>query len=117
MRALQIASEIAVTEIPVEFGIDLPLSLPIKIQPLKSMKKAPAIAEKPLIPALFQIAACADEAKYMSRLKGVLALGRTPLSEMMLNPDKVEEILNGIAQRKKTAPRRSVYDRFYKSIV
>lgn len=51
----------ALPGISVQFHSDSPCFLPIKIQPQKLMNNPDAQPEKPLIPALFQIAARADE--------------------------------------------------------
>lgn len=96
-----------VTEIPIDFTIDLPLCFPIKIQPEDFMNHAIISAQRPLIPALFQIAGRADDLKALPSFKSALALGHTPLSEMMLDPEKLEEILRTVAQKKKGARRVS----------
>lgn len=106
------------TEIPVEFWTDLPLSLPIKIQPHIAMNQMPIISEKPLIPALFQIAAHADEIKSLSVRQNSFVLNRIPIAEnMMLNPEKLAEILDGLAQKKKATGRRFSANRFGKNFI
>ena len=103
--------------IPIEFGTDLSLYFQIKqIQSPKqsqnSMNHSTIISEKPLIPGLFQIAACAHDIESASMLKSTLARERTPLSEAMLDPKKLEAILKGIARRKKFSARRASAGRF-----
>ncbi len=63
--------------------------------------------EKSLIPALFQIAARADEIGSIRALRNALAASSTPLHEMMLNAEKVEGILKGFGKKKKSAARRT----------
>jgi hypothetical protein len=58
--------------------------------------------EKPLIPGLFQIAACAGG----PAIQNTSDLGRTPFAEMMLNPKKLEAVLKTIARLEKSAARR-----------
>jgi len=88
---------------PIQFNVDLPLSYQIKIKPQNFM--AHLTSEKPLIPALFQIAALADDPHAMPTLKGMLTTGRIPLADTMLDTDKLEEILKAIARKKKSAVR------------
>jgi hypothetical protein len=95
---------LAAVSIPIQFNVDVPLSYQIKIQPQNSMTHL--TSEKPLIPALFQIAALADDLYAMPTLKGMLATGRMPLADTMLDADKLEEVLKAIARRKKSATRR-----------
>jgi hypothetical protein len=90
--------------IPIEFAAEAPLCVPVKIQSLYSMDK-PGISEKSIIPALFQIAARADDAKLSSALRNVLALKESSLSEKMLDREKLEGILKAIAKRKKATRR------------
>jgi hypothetical protein len=58
--------------------------------------------EKPLIPALFQIAARADD------LKSPLARGREALAEAMLDARRLEAILKAVGRKKKAAANESV---------
>lgn len=93
----------ATVGIPIEFGTDVPLYFPIKIQPqnfINIPSHAP-VSERSLIPALFQIAACAHDIKSVSALKSALRLGRTPLAEMVLDPRRLEAILQAAAPEKK----------------
>lgn len=118
MSEPHIRNKFPTTEILVEFWIDLPLSFPIKIQSHTTMNPMPIISENPLIPALFQIAAHADELKSISIRQNSFALNRIPIAEnMMLNPEKLAEILNGIAQKKKTSGRRYAANRFGKNLI
>jgi hypothetical protein len=89
--------------IPIEFGTDVPLYFPIKIQPqiLTHIPSQTPVLERSLIPALFQIAACANDVKSMSALKSALRLGQTPLAEMVLDPRRLEVILKAAASKKK----------------
>jgi hypothetical protein len=101
--------------IPIHFTAGLPLGFPVKILTQNSMKQPLRyITEKPLIPALFQIAACADDVKSLSDLKNAHALRSTPLAEMLSDPRKLEGILKAIARRKRPAPRRVSASRIYK---
>ena len=93
----------AAVAIPVQFTVDSPLSSPIKIQQQDSMTLT---SEKTLIPALFQIAALADDPHTMPTLKGMLATGRLPLADTMLDADKLEEVLKNLARKKKLSSRR-----------
>jgi len=94
----------AAVAIPVQFTVDSPLSSPIKIQQQVSMTYL--TSEKTLIPALFQIAALADDPHAMPTLKGMLSTGRMPLADTMLDPDKLEEVLKNLARKKKLSSRR-----------
>ncbi len=94
----------AAMAIPVQFNIDLPLSYPIKIHEQDSM--TPLTSEKSLIPALFQMAALADDPHAMPVLKGMLTAARMPLADTMLNMDKLEEVLKNVARRKRQIGRR-----------
>jgi hypothetical protein len=87
--------------IPIEFGADLPLSVPIEIQPFKSMKNPLSAQEKPFIPALFNIAHRQGERAF-AHAPGA---GQTSLGEMMLDAKKLEAILKAVDRRKKTATR------------
>lgn len=84
--------------IPVQFGIDLPSCVEIKSQKYMNTTQ---VSEKPLIPALFQIAACANDSKSLLALKDVLALSRIPLGDVMMDPERLEAIVKGIARKKK----------------
>ncbi|HTR43034.1 MAG TPA: hypothetical protein VMH87_15575 [Pseudomonadales bacterium] len=101
--------------IPVEFGISSPFSFQIKVQPNAPMNPS-IVSEKPLIPGLFQIAACANDARSVSALKNALASHRMPLNDMMLDPEKIEAILKNIAQKKKAFLQRSSTCHFEKSL-
>jgi hypothetical protein len=102
--------------VPVEFGTDLPFTFQIKVKPNPAMNTPTIISEKPLIPGLFQIAACADDARSVSALKNALALNRMPLSEMMIDPEKLEAILKKIAQKKKASSQRISVQSFEKTL-
>ncbi len=58
--------------------------------------------EKPLLPALFQIASRADD------LTRPLAKGREALAEAMLDARRLEAILKAVGSKKKTAVRESL---------
>jgi hypothetical protein len=103
--------------IPIEFGTDGLLCFRIKIQPQNSMSHATIISEKPLIPGLFQIAGRVHDIRSASMLKNGMALDRTPLSEMMLDPKKFEAVLKGIARKKKFSTRRISASHFEKNLV
>ena len=64
------------------------------------------IARKPLVPGLFQIAACAGGPGPAPVLQDNPALRATHFAEMMLNPKKLEAILKTIARLEKRAVRR-----------
>jgi hypothetical protein len=63
------------------------------------MNNTTVISEKPLMPTLFQITASAHDVKSVSGL--ALAWHRTPLAEIMLDAQRLEQMLNSIALRKK----------------
>jgi hypothetical protein len=106
-----------IRDIPVEFVVDIPLRLQIKIKPQESGNSLTAIAERPLIPALFQIAACANDSKSLSALKDALALDQTPLAEMMLDPANLQAILKAVAPNEKLPVRHDPAGPFGKKIV
>jgi hypothetical protein len=91
--------------IPIDFSAELPLRVPIKIQPQYSMSQPSVISEKTLLPALFQIAARFDNAKMPAAVRSILTLQSDSLPEKMLNHEKLDGILKAIAKRKKTARR------------
>jgi hypothetical protein len=93
--------------IPIEFAMDLPLCLPIKIQPFHSMSQSNIPSQKNLIPALFQIAARAEDVQWAPSLRSTVAAGHTSLAEAMLDPQRLEGILNAVSRRKKPASRRA----------
>jgi hypothetical protein len=99
-------------EIPIQFTEDLPLGFPIKIQSTNRMNHLQIASERPLIPALFQIAACADDVKSISSLKQALSLNRMPFAEMMLDPEKIEAVLKSFSRAKKVSARRLSVSRF-----
>ena len=70
-----------------------------------------AMAEKPLIPGLFQIAAYADFPEAMPVHGNSLASARMSLSDVLLNPKKLEAVLKAIARRERTGARRAATDR------
>jgi hypothetical protein len=86
--------------IPVEFTSDFSHSITTTIEPPDFMNN-PAL-EKPLLPALFQIAARADD------LTRPLAKGREALAEAMLDAKRLEAILKAIGTKKKAASRESL---------
>ena len=55
--------------------------------------------EKPLIPGLFQLAACAGGPVSQN----IFSPGQTPFADMMLNPKRLESILKTIAKLEKPA--------------
>lgn len=70
-------------------------------------------SDKPLIPALFQIAARADELQSLSAVRNALALGRASRAEIMLNAEKLDAVLRSVAaKKKKTVARRLSSGRF-----
>ena len=96
--------------IPVKFGTDLPLLLPIKIQTPDPRENPLLVPEKPLVPALFLLATADGPT-----LKAP-AVDRTFLGEMMLDAKRLEAVLQAIVRRKKTTTRRVSAGRFDKSI-
>jgi hypothetical protein len=88
------------TPVPIHFAPDLPLCFPIKTQPLNPMNKP----EKPLVPALFQIAARIHEPESALALKSLMRRGA--LADAMLNAQKLESVLKTIARKKKNGLRR-----------
>lgn len=71
------------------------------------MSHSTTSGEKPLISALFQIAANIDDARSLASFKRALSLGYTPVSEQLLDKDKLEGILKGAMKRKKLPAKRS----------
>lgn len=61
-----------------------------------------ALSDRPLMPSLFQIAARAEDAPAKSKNSPRV---RTQLAEAMLNPRKLEAVLNAIGKKKKIAGR------------
>jgi len=106
--------------IPVHFLFDSPRCLQIKIQPQKFMLSPDAPSDKPLIPALFQIAARAEELQSLESLPAVrnaLAMDLASRSEIMLDAEKLDAVLKAVAaKKKKTAPRRPSPEHFDKQI-
>ncbi len=104
--------------IAVQFPSDSPRCLPIKIQPQKLMNNPDVNSEKPLIPALFQIAARADDLQSLQSLLAVrnaLALDRASRTEIMLDAEKLDAVLKAVAtKKKKPASRRVSSGRFEK---
>jgi hypothetical protein len=68
-----------------------------------------SITERPIIPGLFQIAACAGGPVPQN-------LGQTPFADMMLNPKKLEAILRTIARLEKPVTRRNSAGRLAKRV-
>jgi hypothetical protein len=81
-------------------------SLPIKIEPEQPMNNPfqIALSKRPLVPSLFQVAARADDVQSEPALKGSPS-GHMSLAERMLNPQKLEAVLNAIGKKKKPAGR------------
>jgi hypothetical protein len=102
-EALRLAS--SGRSIPIEFIAELPLRVPIKIQPQYSMSHPSNVSEKAILPALFQLAARMDDAKLATAFRSVLTLNRECLPEKALDREKLEGILKAIAKRKKTTRR------------
>jgi hypothetical protein len=59
-----------------------------------------ALSDRPLMPSLFQIAARAEDVPVKSSRQS-----HAPLGEAMLNPRKLEAVLNAIGKKKKPAVR------------
>ncbi|HXB59519.1 MAG TPA: hypothetical protein VNU95_08135 [Candidatus Acidoferrales bacterium] len=95
-------------DIPIHFPTDSSCAFQIKMQPNMLMNPTfqAMTGEKPLIPGLFQLAACAGSPGSMSVPQNANALGQTPFAEMMLNPKKLEAILKTIARLEKPVTRR-----------
>lgn len=94
---------LATKGIPIQFEHDVTLSTPIKIKLLNPMSTSSTSSK--LIPDLFHLAARADEPESVLALKHALARGRKPLSERMLDPQKLESVLNAVTRRKRSASR------------
>jgi hypothetical protein len=108
MPAAGIDSNPPACGIPIHFPTDSSCAFQIKMQ--LNMLMNPTFqtmtAERPLIPGLFQLAACAGGPGPMSVPQNANALGQTPCAEMMLNPKKIESILKTIARLEKPVARR-----------
>jgi hypothetical protein len=79
------------------FTIKIQSHMPMNLPSQKTVEK------KPLVPGLFQIAALANDFKIPMQ-RAVFAFGRSPFSEVMLNPQKLEAILQKISKLEKPAP-------------
>jgi hypothetical protein len=94
-----LARAMAGIPIAIHFAHELPLYFPIKAQPLPPMNKP----EKPLVPALFQIAARIHEPESAPALKNLMRRGE--LSDAMLDAQKLEAVLKAIVRKKKNGAR------------
>lgn len=95
------------TRIPVQFAVDLPLHYEIKVSPKYLMTTLSVPPNKPLIPALFQMAALASDPKALPALKSVLgATRRAFMDDAMLDVEKLDSVLKAIARKRKPAARR-----------
>src|SRR5215469_3124757 len=92
--------------IPVQFAIDLPLHYEIKIRPQYFMTTLAIAPKRPLIPALFQMAALASDPGTMPALKSVLERGQAHLDDAMLDAEKLDSVLRAITKKRKPAGRR-----------
>lgn len=72
------------------------------------MNTPDANSDKPLIPALFQIAARADELQSLSAVRSALALDRASRAEVMMDPEKLDAVLKSVAAKKKKNTSRRV---------
>jgi hypothetical protein len=63
-----------------------------------------ALSKRPLMPSLFQAAASADDVRLEPALKNSLP-GHARLSELMLDPRRLEAVLNALGKKKKSAAR------------
>jgi len=77
---------------------------------------SPLDSDKPLSPALFQIAARADDPEMLRAYKKSLASGHALHAEKMLNPEKLTAILNALVRRKKPSSRRPAASRLDKRL-
>jgi hypothetical protein len=106
--------------VPVLFLSDSPHRLQIKIQPQKFMPASDVHSDKPLIPALFQIAARAEELQSLESLPAVrnaLDLDRASRAVIMLDAERLDAVLKAVAARKKkSAQRRASHGHFDKRI-
>jgi hypothetical protein len=89
-------------DIPVQYTAGS--SLAIEIEPDQSMNNPfqIALSKRPLMPSLFQVAARADDLQPGSRGKSPVS-GHARMAERMLNPRKLEAVLNAIGKKKKPA--------------
>ena len=94
-----------VVKIPVDFSDDLPLCFPIEIQLQNSMNNSTIMSEKPLLPGLFQLIAQADKPESVPILRRALTMSRVSLAEMSLDSERLEEVLNAMAKKKKSERR------------
>jgi hypothetical protein len=93
--------------IPIQFAVDPPVHYQVKVRPYYFMTPLAFASKKPLIPALFQMAALADDPKALPALKSALGTGQLPLHEAMLDAEKLDAVLKAIARKRKPATRRS----------
>jgi hypothetical protein len=90
--------------IPVRYAADSSLATKIEPEQLMNNPFQIALSKRPLMPSLFQVAARADDAQSEPALKGSPS-GHMRLAERMLNPRKLEAVLNAIGKKKKSAGR------------
>ena len=94
-----------VVKIPVDFSDDLRLCFSIENQLQNSMNNSTIISEKPLLPGLFQLIANADKPESVPTLRRALTMSRVSLAEMSLDSERLEEVLNAMAKKKKSERR------------
>jgi hypothetical protein len=94
----------AAVDVTVPYATDP--SLEIKLEPEQSMNNPfqIALSKRPLMPSLFQIAARADDVR-SERASKNSPPGHARLAERMLNPRKLEAVLDAIGKKKKNAGR------------
>lgn len=68
-------------------------------------------SKKPLIPALFQMAALADDPKALPALKNALGMGALRMDEASLDAERLDAILKAIIKKRKPSARRFSTDR------
>jgi hypothetical protein len=93
-------------KIPIEFSGDLPPEHPIKIQSNPPMAHSSVASEKPLVTALFQFAAHAEDLYSMPAFGHAPTTGGNVIAERMLDAEKLEAILKALAGKKKPMARR-----------
>ena len=96
----------ATRRIPVQFAADVPVHYPVKVRPQYFMSMFTVTTNKPLIPALFQMAALADDPKVLPALRNALGTGLLLQDEAVLDAGRLDAILKAIAKKRKPAARR-----------
>jgi hypothetical protein len=86
------------------YATSSPSAIKIEAEPSMNNPFEIALSKRRLMPSLFQAAASADDVRSEPASKNSRA-GYARLSELMLNPRKLEAVLNALGKKKKSAAR------------